>query len=134
MFANAFVLLALAGTVPAAAPQAAPPAAAPPAQCARLASEAEELRAQRSSAGGRRAGGFLAGLASRALPYAPSVDVGDNVLARAAGQALESEAHDRVRGGLDRAEEGGRAAGGSNAEARLREIEAETTRLNCPAA
>lgn len=104
----------------------------PQTQCERLAGQAAELRSQRNAAGARRVGGFLANIAGRAMAYAPSPDLGDNVLARAAGQTLESEAHERVGSQLDGAEQRGRTADAGSASEPLRAVEAEAARLNCP--
>jgi len=100
-------------------------------RCATLERERTELRGQRSAAVRRRAGGFLAGVADRALAYAPSINVGDNHLSRAAAQSIESEAHQQARSGLAAAEADGREAEPASAGDRLREIEAERARLSC---
>lgn len=106
-------------------------AAAPSARCEALATEAAGLQSQRGAAARRRVGGFLAGVAERALSYAPPVDVGDAPLSRAVGQAVESEAHGRVRSGLDAAAGNAGAAPPPASAERLAEIQRERTSLGC---
>jgi hypothetical protein len=133
MFRNALVaaLIGSALSGPAGALGRQEAAVAPPAQCDTLAAEAAELRAQRGAATRRKVGGFLAGVAGRALSYAPPVDVGDAPLSRAVGQAVESEAHGRVRNGLDAAAGAGRGAPPSAPGERLDEIQRQRASLGC---
>lgn len=131
MFRNALVAAVIGCTLsgPAYALVRQETAAASPAQCEALAAEASDLRAQRGAATRRKVGGFLAGVAGRALSYTPPVDVGDTALSRAVGQALESEAHGRVRNGLDAA--AGDARGAPPSAERLGEIQRQRASLGC---
>lgn len=106
--------------------------AQPSPQCAALAKEADETRNQAGSALTRKAGGLLANVAGRALAYAPAIDVGDSVLGRAAGQAVEGAAYEQAASGLDLARQNGQAADAKAAKARLREIRKAAAELNCP--
>jgi hypothetical protein len=101
-------------------------------QCAALAKEAGELRGEVSGAAAKKAGGFLANVAGRALAYAPAVETGDGVLERAAGQAAENAAHEQAYSGLSKVQENGRAADPKAAKARLKEIRKESAELGCP--
>lgn len=134
MIALLFLGLTLGGAPQASVPAGPAPATDPSAQCARLSEEAATLRGQRRAAAGRRLGGFLAGAANRALAYAPPVDLGDSVLGRVAAREIEGEAHGRAASGLSGVESEARASSPAPDGDRLREIEAETRRLNCSAA
>lgn len=133
MLASLFLGLALVGVPQASPPAGQSPAPDPSAQCARLSEEAASLRDRQRAGAGRRLGGFLAGAANRALAYAPPVELGDSVLGRVAAREIEGEAHERASSGLSGVESDARAAVPAPAGDRLREIEAETRRLNCSA-
>jgi hypothetical protein len=133
MFRRVLVAVSISCAVssPAFAYQPQDSAAAPVARCEALAAEAAGLRLPRSAAARRKVGGFLAGVAGRALAYAPPVDVGDAPLSRAVGQAVESEAHGRVRNGLDAAAGNAGGAPPSASAERLGEIQRERASLGC---
>lgn len=103
-----------------------------PSRCDALAAEAARLKEGIRGATARRAGGFLAGIASRSLAYAPSVDVGDSVLARASGQAVEGAAHDAAQGQLQAARQSGQTFDVAGARTRLAAIDREAAGLDCP--
>lgn len=108
------------------------PQVPPSPRCESLASEAAQLREGIRGATVRRGGGFLAGIASRALAYAPSVDVGDSVVARASGEAVEGAAHDAAQGQLHALRQSGQEFDVETARTRLEAIDREAADLNCP--
>ena len=103
-------------------------------RCEALTSEATGLRGQVGEARAKKTAGFLAGVANRALVYAPGIDVGGGMLQRHAGQAVESELHQQASSGLGKLQDGGRSASSEKAAGRLKEIRAEAEQLNCPKA
>lgn len=105
-----------------------------PKRCEALAAEAAGLRAQLGQVRAKKTVGFLAGVASRALVYAPGIDLGDGTLQRSASQAVESELHEQAATGLGKAQDGARRASFEKPEARLKEIRVEARKLDCPKA
>ncbi|NEX94962.1 hypothetical protein [Caulobacter sp. 17J65-9] len=100
-------------------------------QCAALAEEAAKLNDQVGAATAKKATGFLANVAGRALAYTPSIDTGDSALGRAAGQAVEGTAQEQAYSGLDKVQQSGRAADPKAAKARLKEIRKQSAELGC---
>ncbi|CAN7373181.1 hypothetical protein LJR164_002259 [Phenylobacterium sp. LjRoot164] len=129
MIFHAVFAAALAAGAPSAAADAIPPEAA--ARCTALAAEGEKLRGELGAARSRKAAGFLAGVAGRALVYAPGVDLGDSRLAQYAGQEVESAIHGQASEGLDKVRGTGKGADATSAKARLKAIEAESAKLSC---
>ena len=127
---SVFALATFAAVGAHAAPAALDPANAK--RCGELAGEAADLRDQIGAASAKKGAGFLAGMASRALIYAPGIDVGGGRLGQYAAQEAESAMHQQASSGLDKVRGDGRAANSENAEARLKDVRAQAQQLNCP--
>lgn len=103
-------------------------------KCAALTSEAAKLQDRAGAASAKRAAGLLAGVAGRALAYAPPVNLGDGAVARATGYAVQSAAYDGAYSGLDSVRQSGAAADTKADRARLKQVRKEAADLNCPKA
>ena len=125
-------LAALAAVGAHAAPAGLDPANAK--RCAELAAEAADLRDQIGAARAKKGAGLLAGMAGRALIYAPGIDVGGGRLGQYAAQEAESALHQQASSGLDKVRGDGRAASSAKAEARLKDVRAQAEQLSCPKA
>lgn len=130
---SVFALAAFAAVSAHAAPAELDPAAAK--RCEALGKEAAELRDQVGAARAKKGAGFLAGMASRALIYAPGIDVGGGGrMAQYAAQEAETAVHDQAASGLDKVRSDGRAADATAAKAKLKDVDAQAAQLNCPKA
>lgn len=129
MFVHAAFAVALAASASGAE------AVSPDAQrCAALAAESSKLKGQVGAARTKKAAGFLAGAASRALIYAPGLNLGDSRMAQYAAQEAETAVHNQAASGLDKVRGSGQAADATAAKARLKEVEAQADQLSCPKA
>ncbi|WP_293407055.1 hypothetical protein [Phenylobacterium sp.] len=129
------VYAVFAAALAAGAPDAGAETASPDAQrCAALTAESDKLRAQVGAARTKKTAGFLAGAASRALVYAPGLNLGDSRMAQYAAQEAETAVHNQAVSGLDKMRSGGQAADATAAKAKLKEIDAQAAQLSCPKA
>lgn len=129
---SVFALAAFAAVGAHAAPAGLDPANAK--RCAELAAEAADLRDQIGAARAKKGAGLLAGMAGRALIYAPGIDVGGGRLGQYVAQEAESALHQQASSGLDKVRGDGRAANSAKAEARLKDVRAQAEQLSCPKA
>lgn len=130
-----FAYAVFAATLAAGAPSAGAETVSPDAQrCAALVAESDKLRGQIGAARTRKAAGFLAGVAGRALVYAPGIELGDSRIARYAGQEAETALHNQATSSLDKVRSGGQVADATADKARLKALDAEADKLSCPKA
>lgn len=131
MFIHAIFAAALAAGAPTAGAETASLDAQ---RCAALVTERDQLRGKVGAARTRKTAGFLAGVAGRALAYAPGIEVGDSRIARLAGQEAETALHNQATSGLDKVRAEGGGADASADKAKLKAVDAEFDKLNCPKA